>query len=205
MATAFLSCQTGAEPTPKGSLPDIRNHQFTSKILPEMQATLAPGDIIFRMGTDITSYMFAQLNDTDKRYSHCGIANFEDGNWVVYHSIGGEFNPDQKMLREPLEWFAAPNEAKKIGIYHPQLDSIANNQMLQVVKGWHGMQIPFDMDFDLLTNDRMYCAEMVAKALIAGKQDAKWLHVSKRGNLVYIDTEDLAGASILTASGTWDY
>jgi len=204
-ATAFLSCQTAAEPGQSNLKEEMRNLEFQEKILPEIKSVLEPGDIVFRMGTDITSYMFAELNEKDKRFSHCGIANLEDGKWYIYHSLGGEFNPDQTMLKEPIEWFAAPGESKNLGIFSPALKSLQKNKMLSVVRGWYAMEIPFDMQFDLATNDRMYCAEMVTKALVAGTGNADWVHISRRGNLNYIDTEDLTSNTILMEKGFWHY
>src|ERR1700730_9567249 len=68
------------------------------------------GDLIVRSGRDFTSETMRQLSAHDKTYSHCGIASIEHDSLFVYHSIGGEWNPDQKLRRDPFEIFCNPFE-----------------------------------------------------------------------------------------------
>src|SRR5690606_33196633 len=58
---------------------------------------LRTGDLALRTGNDITSRMFCEFNRIDKTYSHCGMVVVEHGYPFVYHSIGGEDNPDQRL------------------------------------------------------------------------------------------------------------
>jgi hypothetical protein len=46
--------------------------------------------------------------------------------------------------------------------------------MIQQVIQWYKSGLKFDMDFNLNTNERMYCSEMVGKAfkLAAGNRDS---------------------------------
>src|SRR5258708_7441868 len=71
---------------------------------------IMPGDIIMRTGRDFTSEIMRNLCTQDKTYSHCGIASFENDSLFVYHAIGGEWNPDQKLRRDPFELFCNPFE-----------------------------------------------------------------------------------------------
>src|SRR5438046_1469374 len=61
------------------------------------QKMVKQGDLIMRTGRDFTSETMRQLSAKDKTYSHCGIASVEHDSIFVYHSIGGEWNPDQKL------------------------------------------------------------------------------------------------------------
>ena len=75
------------------------------------------GDMILRTGNDFTSESLRQLSFTDKTYSHCGIASIENDSVFVYHSLGGEWNPDEKLRRDPLELFCNPEENRGFGIF----------------------------------------------------------------------------------------
>ncbi len=122
------------------------------------------GDMVLRTGNDFTSYSFRQLCKKDKTYSHCGIAFKENDTFYVYHAIGGEFNPDQKLKREILEDFCSAEINKGFGIFRfttLQQQHIINLQKMVQEHFYNGL--PFDMAFDLTTDDRMYCAEFTAK------------------------------------------
>ncbi len=182
-----------------------RQVDFSRRVLPDLQKQMQNGDIIFRMGNDITSALFARINDEDQRFSHCGMLSFENNSWYVYHAIGGELNPDEAMWREPLEWFASPDESRRIGLFSTGIATADTKRMLTVVRGWYGLKLPFDMGFDLQTNDRMYCTEMVSKAIIIGRGSADWLKTSHRGGKIYIDTEDLSLYGGLKQKALWEY
>lgn len=205
LATAFFCCKEKTAVDKASALVSQRQAQYDVNVLPEIKLKLKEGDIIFRLGTDITSYLFATLNDKDKRFSHCGIVNFEDNQWYVYHAIGGELNPDETLRREPLEWFAAPDKCKSIGLFVTNLSLEERKYMLGIVKGWHQMKLTFDMQFDLATNDKMYCTEMVAKALIVTKNDFQWLAPTQKGGILYYSTENLTLSNTLKQKGYWNY
>ena len=79
------------------------------------------GDLILRTGRDFTSETMKQLSLTDKTYSHCGIASIENDTVFVYHSIGGEWNPNQKLRKDPFEFFCNPYENRGFGIFRYHL------------------------------------------------------------------------------------
>ncbi len=61
--------------------------------------------MVLRTGNDFTSESLRQLSFTDKTYSHCGIASIENDSIFIYHALGGEWNPDEKLRRDPIELF----------------------------------------------------------------------------------------------------
>lgn len=125
---------------------------------------LKNGDMVLRTGNDFTSYSFRQLCKKDKTYSHCGIAFKENDTFYVYHAIGGEFNPDQKLKRELLEDFCSAEINKGFGIFRfASLRQQHITHLQKMVQEQYYKGLPFDMGFDLTTDDRMYCAEFTAK------------------------------------------
>ncbi|MCU0334027.1 MAG: hypothetical protein MUF62_03130 [Chitinophagaceae bacterium] len=162
---------------------------YNDTVWPTLARQVRTGDMVLRLGSDITSEMLRQMNLTDKRYSHCGIASKEGDSIFVYHAIGGEFNPDQKIKREPLFSFAHPADNKSVAIYRPRSGS--GQRIADTAAAYHRRGIPFDMQFDYATEDRFYCAEYVAKTLIRGLSDSGWLQFSVQGRLRYIAVDNL--------------
>lgn len=138
---------------------------FPADSISVLLSGLEEGDIVLRAGNDVTSNMLRQLNLKDKRFSHCGIVIADSGTWWVYHSIGSESTPDQVIKKEPLMQYWNPRDNIAIGYAHLQITTAARKKLLQTADSFYHQQIPFDMQFDLRSDDRMYCTEMVAKAL----------------------------------------
>ena len=131
-----------------------------------VQKDIRTGDIITRVGNDFTSECLRKINVREKTWSHCGIASIEHDSIFVYHSLGGEFNPDQQLRRDPLTVFADPNTNRGVGIFRQQLSTTELHYLLVIVKKLYASGVMFDMKFDLQTDERMYCAEFVYKAFL---------------------------------------
>src|SRR5690242_7336171 len=84
---------------------------------------LRSGDIALRTGTDIISVMLRGMNLRDKAYSHCGIVMIEDGYPFVYHSIGGEDDPDARLARDSAKAFFLPGPNERLGIVRLSLNA----------------------------------------------------------------------------------
>jgi Permuted papain-like amidase enzyme, YaeF/YiiX, C92 family len=148
--------------------PDNKNF-LTKKAFDKIlvaQNDIQDGDIITRLGNDFTSECLRQINVRDKTWSHCGIASIEHDSIFIYHALGGEFNPDQRLRRDYLYLYADPNTTKGIGIFRHQLSAGEISQLIYMVKKMYTAGVMFDMKFDLETDERMYCAEFVYKAFL---------------------------------------
>jgi len=149
------------------------------------------GDLITRTGADFTSESLRSLNRRDQTYSHCGIASIEHDSVFVYHALGGEWNPDQKIRRDPIELFGEPYSNRGIGIFRFKIDDTETGQLMLTVKRLYRMGIMFDMKFDLATNDHMYCAEFVYKSYLLGTAGRLQFNVSHIGSFAFIGVDDL--------------
>lgn len=133
--------------------------------------TIRHGDLILRTGNDFTSESLRKFSQTDKTYSHCGIASIENDSVFVYHALGGEWNPDQKLRRDPVELFCNPIENRGFGIYTFNFSPQSLKRLDSVVRSWYSRQLTFDMDFSLASDDRLYCAEFVCKSINLATND----------------------------------
>lgn len=136
---------------------------------------LHTGDLVVRTGADVTSYMFSQMNQTEKTYSHCGIVIIENGYPFVYHSIGGEDNPDQELRRDSAKFWVSPANNLGYGIARFSFFDGQIKALTQVVQRLYREKRKFDMNFDLKTDDRLYCAEFVYKAVNEAMKDSQYL------------------------------
>ncbi len=184
------STATHRETEYSDSLLQKRNVQFNETVYPALIATVETGYLITRMGRDITSQLLAGFNKNDTSFSHCGIVIIENDTPFVYHCIGGEFNPDQKMKREKLIDFGAPLDARRIGVFKPAINSSENERLVTIIKGWHNAGLPFDMEFSLDTDDKMYCTEMVAKAFEKATQTRCRIESRNIENFNFIPVEN---------------
>ena len=149
------------------------------------------GDLVLRTGADVISYMLSQLNQVNKKYSHCGIVIIEHGYPFVYHSIGGEDNPNEKLRRDSASFFFSPANNMGFGIARFDADSVHINKLKQVVSRLYKEGPRFDMDFNLQSNDRLYCAEFVYKAVDEAMGDSTYIKTTTKKGFTFVGTDNL--------------
>ncbi len=152
---------------------------------------LQTGDLVLRNGIDATSDLLRQMNQTDKTYSHCGLVVVEHGYPFVYHSIGGEDNPNDCMRRDSASIFFSPYNNLNFGIVRYDMDSTAKNKMKEIIWTYYKQKVKFDMDFDLKTDDRLYCAEFVYKTLNKATGDSTYIKPTHVMGYTFAGTDDL--------------
>ena len=159
--------------------------------LKQIEKLIQNGDIITRTGNDYTSESLRSLNRRDKTFSHCGIAYKEGDSVFVYHAIGGEWNPEEKIRKESFFSFVNIQTNNSFGIFSYDSAAYKKKEFFSVVKNWFNEGIKFDMKFDLKTDDRMYCAEFVAKALEKSSHHKILIDRSRIGGFEFIGIDDI--------------
>lgn len=188
---SLLGCEYAKKPQQKTASAPARFSNENRQLQDSAIRLLRSGDLVFRLGNDITSAMLSQLNLREKKYSHCGIVIVENGNTYIYHSIGGELNPDQKIKRElPAQWFSPVNNLA-IAIARPHLDSSQIKKLADKVHSFYKEEKKFDMEFDLATDDRLYCAEMIYKSVISAAKDSLYFPTTSAFGKKYVGIDDL--------------
>lgn len=177
--------------SPADSIAAVQKIQRATDSIAGLQSLIRTGDLILRKGNDFTSESLGSLNRRDKSWSHCGIASIEGDSVFVYHALGGDFNPDQKILREPVTVFGDVRGNRAIGIFRYGIDTGRIGTLMDTVKSYYRQGIRFDMEFDLATDDRMYCAEFVCKAYERGTGGRLKFPLSRIGSFAFIGVDDL--------------
>lgn len=127
--------------------------------------SIREGDLVLRCGNDMTSYMLKDFSQTDKVFSHSGLAFKWENRLYVFHNMAGDLNPDEVMRKDRIDSFLTPVSNTGFGIYRYDLDSTELISLKEEVFRHYENKLPFDMSFDLSTDDRMYCVEMIAKSV----------------------------------------
>ena len=152
--------------TKQESIPVARTNYVDPYIMiHEGQALLKEGDLVVRLNQDPASRFIKNFNRLDKSYSHAGIVLFERGYPFVYHIVNGEENPEEKLKKDSLSRFCDPRKNLSYGIFRYDLGKGEIKKLKALVHKWHAKGVRFDYSFNLKTNDKMYCSEMISKAL----------------------------------------
>jgi len=180
----------GIDKTPAINLVNRRNADIWNKhAIDSVVATLQSGNIVLRMGLGADSHLLAQINRKDKSYSHCGIVMVEDGYPFVYHSIGGEDNPDERLRRDSANFFFSPDHNIRLAVIQYDYSAEKVQELRQVVGAFYHSRPRFDMQFDLKTDDKLYCSEFVYKAITRTMNDTAYISTTSvlGHNIVGID------------------
>ena len=190
----ICSMCTPAEKQKPGNPVQVRKNDTIAEnrqMITTAKNIIRSGDLVLRTGNDLTSFYFKQLNVTDNTYSHCGIASVENGKIYIYHALGGEFNPGQQILHERLESFISPLENDGFGLFRYAYTPPEQTAVMKTADSLYHAGILFDMDFDLATNEKMYCAEFVYKTLFWGSRGRLKPETTDAGFKVGVTTDNL--------------
>lgn len=132
------------------------------------QDTLQPGDILFRKGLEAASHIVMGL-DRASGYSHVGIITGQPGDLKVVHAVPAEGTDEiDRVKQDRLADFIRPDRATAFAVY--RLNDIGNRKSegirLEVSRRAEHIaarQTPFDSQYDLGSDDRLYCTELVWK------------------------------------------
>ena len=172
----------------------MQNEQRLAKAdfrIGEVKPLIKTGDVVTRTGNDFTSESLRKLCRRNTTYSHCGIASIENDSLFIYHTLGGEWNPDEKLKRESFEQFADPYTNNGLGLFRFDMSQIEVTQLIKVVHRLFSEHLKFDMKFDLSTDDRMYCAEFLYKSFKEASKQQIMFAKSRIGDFEFIGVDDI--------------
>ncbi len=193
LSLAFIACKD-KQPVNSGIVAQVQEraaNPWNKRMVDSCIGLLHNGDIVVRRGHDVTSTMLSMLNQTEKIYSHCGIVLMEHGYPFVYHSIGGEDNPDARLRRDSVNFWFSPANNLAFAVYRYDLSATQIDSVAKMTRSFYRAKKKFDMDFDLKTEDSYYCAEMVYKAINRGIRDSSYIEPLTVFGVTFVGIDNL--------------
>jgi len=133
------------------------------------------GDLIFRQGRSTESFL-VYLADKNHDFSHLGLVVMEQGKPFVIHAVPGESKKtSSRVLKEPVHAFLDGSKASHWAVYRSKIPSSVLHTVAVKAREFFNRKIEFDNDYDLKTDGRLYCSELVLKAYqVAGLDPGKY-------------------------------
>lgn len=146
------------------------------------------GDIVLRNGKGFISDVFKNFSLHEKRFSHAGIVVVEHGRVEVYHIIGEENNG---MKKELFSDFCNSNYNSAFAVYRYDFSAEQKQRMETEAKRLFFSHTKFDEVFDLSSDSKMYCTEMIYKIVEKVTGTKNYLPTSVLNNRQYIAPDNL--------------
>lgn len=153
----------------------FRLKEVNSKPLPSIaihKTLLQDGDIIFRKGRSLISRIVL-LTDTNSPYSHTGVIRIKDDSVFVIHSVPAEDYSESDLVKmEPIDVFCRIDRCSEISVSRLKSGLIENIYGISEFAFEKFIQnTEFDDAFDLNTDDKLYCTELVWKTYLSAGID----------------------------------
>jgi len=144
---------------------DSINFPNPNSLIKETRQLLKEGDLILRLNRDPLSRFIKNFNRRDKKYSHAGLLFFQGEEPFVYHIVNGSDSTREFIVKDSFADFCSPKENLSFGVFRFAITSNEIKELKKVIKGWQAKKIRFDHQFNPDTDQKMYCSEMISKAL----------------------------------------
>lgn len=130
------------------------------------------GDVLLRRGNSVVSGLIVQAFPGGKGMSHCGILLLHEGRWQVIHSISGAISDAEGIRLEAWEEYSGRARRGELRHVRPRFSmdmAVVRSKSLHYL----AQNTPFDHEFDLSQDDKLYCSELIRSVyLAAGAEDA---------------------------------
>ena len=159
ISSIIFSCKSEQKPDAPASKEEILKSSINS-----LEQSATNGDLILRLGNDLLSYQIKLLNDSSKLYSHAGIIVEKNGKKWVAHLAPDAPGADT-IQYVSIDSFVNPAHNITCALYRYKLSPEEKDSVAQLINAFKTADIRFDRFYDLSTDDKMYCSEMISKAL----------------------------------------
>jgi hypothetical protein len=131
-----------------------------------LKARSQAGDLVVRLTDDVVSDVIKNMNETDKAFSHAGIVVWQNNRKMVCNITPDESEKGADTIRyEPLDSFVNPKYNLAAGLFRYRFTDTERQVFLAALDSFKRLQPHFDEQYNYATDNKLYCSEMIAKAL----------------------------------------
>jgi hypothetical protein len=161
-----------------------------NEMIEHARAQARPGDVLFKSGAGFWGRMAKRFSEEDKSFGHVGVVvNDEKGDIAIVHAGGNPLSPAGKVQKSEYDEFLRASE--EVALYRPKTDGEGIEKLIAYLTNKMNLNAPFDKDFSLVTDDELYCTELVWRALSAAVGEDAVPEKTKRAGRLYIAIDDL--------------
>jgi hypothetical protein len=151
-----------------GSLIYVSTQYFTFKEantidISVVNKNIEHGDLVFRKGPSLESFT-VYLIDKEKEFSHVGIVYILDDEIQIIHAVPTKNHEKEWIKMERLSTFLCPKNASTYAIIRPIIEAEQKQKVAQEAYQFYQDKVYFDNDYDMRSNDKLYCTELIIKA-----------------------------------------
>lgn len=155
------------------------------------RAAARPGDVLFKAEPMLWSRLAARFNADGEGFGHVGlVAEGADGALIVIHAGGDPARADGRVQAAGFDVFL--RAATDAALYRPRTDEAGLGRATAYAAARQADETPFDRRFSLATADRLYCTELIWRALALAVEADPVPVKTRRGGDPYIALDDLA-------------
>ena len=150
-----------------GNIPEtmpISASQRTALQIDSLKKIAKDGDLIVRLTDDLVSEQVKLINEKDKSYSHAGII-FKINDTLKVYNISPDSADKDEIKLEPLDSFINPQKNISCALYRYSLSAKEIQSLKNTLDSFKVKNVTFDWQYNLATDDKMYCAELIYKSL----------------------------------------
>ena len=138
--------------------------QKTALQIDSLKKIAKDGDLVVRLTDDLVSEQVKLINEKDKRYSHAGII-FKINDTLKVYNISPDSADRDEIKIEPLDSFINPEKNISCALYRYVLSHKEIQSLKNTLDSFKSKSVTFDWHYNLATDDKMYCAELIDKGL----------------------------------------
>ena len=154
---------------------------------------LREGDLLFRAGRGWRAEVVRTASNSI--LTHVGIVDVaDDGQVYIIHAEPPEGSRAGRVRRQSLEVFAGSQQATALIAYRPALTEKVLSRAVSAARRASDLALPFDDEFDLKSDEAMYCSELIWKAFVEAGVPLKLVqtHITFPGKTgYYLMPEDI--------------
>jgi hypothetical protein len=158
----FFCFSCGSEKAKVHSLPSPEEQ--AKQNVESIKELAQDGDLLVRLGDDILSYQIKFLNEKDQSFSHAGIVFEKDNQKLVAHIAPDDSTKDNIQFIA-IDSFLDTEKNLLGALYRYNLSTEEKALVHKSIESYHNANVHFDWHYDMATTNRMYCSEMISKAV----------------------------------------